>query len=103
MARRRTRQGQSQSQPPLEMQKEEMQKVMELLRGELDAERAKNQRLEQELLAMQKSRARFQEALKSVAEVLTPDLRLELTQPSAPSGDTKAFDEAVGQFEATLR
>lgn len=76
---------------------------MELLRVELDAERVRNQCLEQELLAMKKSRARLQEALKSVAEVLTPDLRQELTQPSAPSGDAKAFDEAVGQFEATLR
>lgn len=73
----------------------------------LEKEQERNRRLEQELLATQQSRARLQEALKHIAEVLTPDLRQELDPPLAPPStegpDCKVFDKAVGRFEASLR
>lgn len=71
----------------------------------LAKEQERNKRLEEELLAMQKSHARLQGALKSIADVLTPDLRQELTQPSTSGegSDPKAFEEALNRFEANLQ
>lgn len=84
---------------------------MRALEDSLAKEQERNWRLEQELLATQKSRARLQEALKRIADVLAPDLRQELAQPqdlplASPSTEapgSKAFDGAVDRFEASLR
>ena len=84
---------------------------MQSLVDALAQEQELNRRQAQELLAMEKSRARLQGALKRIADVLgSSDLCQELVEPHDPMAPTggedpgsKAFDRAMDQFRATLR